>query len=183
LIDDTLTTWYLEMREPSALRAVPAPDPQAIVQRAEIPSPTLNRYLYTAVGGDWHWRDRLPWTYQRWLTYLDRPEVQTWLLLHRGTPAGYVELEKQAEDNVEIAYFGLLREFIGRKLGGYLLSRGLEQAWAMGARRVWVHTCSLDHPGALACYQRCGLSIYNIETKAIQRPEHPDGPWPGAGVR
>jgi ribosomal protein S18 acetylase RimI-like enzyme len=180
VVEETLTTWYLEMLDRASLRPARTPDVDAIVQRAEIPSPALNRFLYTAVGGDWHWRDRLPWTYERWMRYLDRAEVQTWLLMVKGTPAGYIELEKQPGDDVEIVYFGLMRNFIGRGLGGFLLGAGIERAWAMGARRVWVHTCSLDHPGALACYQSRGLALYKTETQLIQRPERPDGPWPGA---
>lgn len=180
MIEETLTTWHLEMRDRAALRTVAAPGPQVRVERAEIVSPTLNRYLYTAVGGYWHWRDRLPWSYEQWRRHLDRPEVQTWLLLASGTPAGYVELEKQEGGDVEIAYFGLLKEFIGRRLGGYLLGEGIARAWAMGARRVWVHTCTLDHPAALAAYEARGMTIYQSESRTIRRSEKIDGPWPGA---
>lgn len=159
-----VTTWYLEQTAPDQLRRAPVPQPAPLLMRAELPSPSLNRYLYSAVGGDWHWRDRLPWTDERWFAYLNRAEVQTWVLYAQGTPAGYVELEKQTGDNVEIAYFGLLKEFLGRGLGGYLLSEGIAKAWAMGAKRVWVHTCSLDHPAALANYQARGMSLYKTET-------------------
>jgi GNAT superfamily N-acetyltransferase len=180
MTQDEVTTWYLEMRERAQLKPARVRQPAPMVLRSEIPSPALNRSFYTAVGGDWHWRDRLPWTYQRWMQYLDRPEVQTWLMLVQGTPAGYVELEKQPGDDVEIAYFGLLKAFIGRGLGGQLLTAGIERAWDMGARRVWVHTCTLDHPAALASYQARGMVLYETETKIVQRPELPDGPWPGA---
>lgn len=175
-----VTTWYLETSALSELRRARVPQMPHLLMRAERPLPVLNRFLYTAVGGDWHWRDRLVWTHARWMAWLDRPEVQTWVLYVQNTPAGYVELEKQPGDNVEIAYFGLMREFTGRGLGGYLLSAGIESAWAMAARRVWVHTCSLDHPAALANYQARGMRLYKTEVKTQQLPEKPDGPWLGA---
>src|SRR5215213_8742356 len=117
-----VTTWYLEMLAPADLRRVELPNSSICFLRAEVPSPELNRFLYTAVGGQWYWIDRLSWDFRHWQAYLERPEVETWLLLASGTPAGYVELEMQPEQNVEIAYFGLLPRFVGQRLGGYLLS-------------------------------------------------------------
>lgn len=160
-----VTTWYLEMRDPAQLRRSAVPDPAPTIVRAEIPLPALNRFLYTTVGGPWHWRDRLPWTPERWMQWLDRPEHQTWVMYVSGTPAGYVELERQQAGNVEIAYFGVMPEFIGRRLGGHLLTVGIEQAWSMGAKRVWVHTCTLDHPAALANYKARGMAVYKEETE------------------
>jgi GNAT superfamily N-acetyltransferase len=175
-------TWYLEMLSPDQLRRTGPPSPEARVERADVPSPELNRFLYTAVGGLWYWLERLDWDYARWLAYLDRPAVETLVLYVSGTPAGYVELEVQPDDNVEIAYFGLLPRFIGQRLGGYLLSVGIERGWAQGARRVWVHTCSLDGPNALANYQSRGFSVYDQKTTWVQLPSTPPGPWPGAGA-
>lgn len=170
------------MLAPTQLRSAPRPDADVCVLRAEIPSPELSRFLYTAVGGRWYWIDRVSWDVRRWQAYLDRPEVETWLLLAAGTPAGYVELEAQPEDNVEIAYFGLLPRFIGQGLGGYLLSQGVQRAWARGARRVWVHTCSLDGPYALANYQARGFRVYDQRAHVADLPTRPPGPWPGAEV-
>ena len=168
------------MLRPEDLRPVPSPGTDVAVTRAEIPSPELNRFLYTAVGGDWHWTDRLGWSYASWLAYLDRPELETWVAYVSGTPAGYLELEMQPGESVEVAYFGLLPRFIGRGIGGYLLSAGVQRAWAMGARRVWVHTCSLDGPHALANYQARGFRIYREERHAQDLAGQPPGPWPGA---
>lgn len=174
-----VVTWYLQMLSPEQLRPCPRPAGDVQLLQAELPLPALNRFLYAAVGGDWYWRDRLSWSYARWMAYLDRPEVQTWVLYRRGTPAGYIELEKQAGDDVEIAYFGLMREFIGQGLGGWLLSEGIAHAWAMGARRVWVHTCSLDGPHALKNYQARGLQLYDEKNAIVPDVGKPDGPWPG----
>ena len=173
-----VTTWYLEMLDPAQLRRSRIPAPAPAIVRAEIPSPALNRFLYTSVGGAWHWIDRLPWTWERWMQWLDRPEHQTWVMYVAGTPAGYFELEKQGED-VEIAYFGIAPDFIGRKLGGHLLTRTIDQAWAMGPKRVWVHTCTLDHPIALKNYQARGMTLYKEET-ALKEVGVTPGPWAGA---
>ena len=175
-----LTTYYLEMTDPAELRPAPAKLAGVDLRRAEIPAPELNRFLYTAVGGDWYWIDRLSWSYDRWVQYLSRQELETWVISVRGTPAGYFELEKQPEDNVEIAYFGLLSQFVGKGIGGFALTATIERAWAMGAKRVWVHTCTLDHPQALANYIARGFRQYHQETEKKDIPERPIGPWPGA---
>jgi GNAT superfamily N-acetyltransferase len=173
-----VTTWYLEQTGQDEL--APAPPAPVDVTRAELVSPELNRFLYTAVGGDWHWHDRLTWTYARWLAWLDRQGVETWVAYDRGTPAGYVELDgATTPGTVEIAYFGLLPAFTGRGIGGHLLTVGLRRAWAMGSARVFVHTCSLDGPAALTNYQKRGMRLYHTETADENVPPTP-GPWPDA---
>ncbi|HZT43773.1 MAG TPA: GNAT family N-acetyltransferase [Chthonomonadaceae bacterium] len=163
----TVVTHHLEMTSPSELRPSPRPHPDLRIEQVRIPCPDFNRFLYTVVGKDWHWTDRLVWTDAQWESYVRRPEVQTWVGYVQGAPAGYYELEKQLEDSVEIAYFGLLPAFIGKGIGGHLLSRAVECAWQMGARRVWVHTCSLDHPAALSNYQARGFRIFQTVTEEI----------------
>ena len=178
-----MTTWYLEMLSPDHLRMAEPPRIDARVERADIPSPELSRFLYTAVGGDWYWTDRLGWDYARWMAYLDRPAIETLVLYVAGTPAGYVELEVQPDDNVEVAYFGLLPRFVGEGLGRYLLTAGVARAWDQGAHRVWVHTCSLDGPHALGNYLARGFSEYDKRTEWLELPSVTPGPWPGAGIR
>lgn len=175
-----ITTYSLEMTDPQDLRAPAAPPDALSLQQARIPCPELSRFLYTAVGGDWHWIDRLGWSYDDWMRYLDRPEVETWIGYVEGTPAGYFELEKQPGESVEITYFGLLRGFIGRGLGGLLLMQAVRCAWRMGARRVWVHTCTLDGPAALNNYCARGFRLYKEESTTVTLPSTPPGPWPGA---
>jgi ribosomal protein S18 acetylase RimI-like enzyme len=175
-----VTTWYLEMLEPQQLRPAAPGHYELRIEQAKIPSPELTRFLYTSVGGDWYWLDRLSWTYDRWLNYLSQPALQTWVAYISGTPAGYVELLAQPDHSVKIAYFGILRQFIGQRLGGHLLTVGIEKAWAMGAQRVWVHTCSLDGPHALANYKARGFQVYKEEVHTQELPEKPIGPWAGA---
>jgi GNAT superfamily N-acetyltransferase len=175
-----IITSYLEMTNPSDLRPSQAAGPEFSIQQAKIVCPELNRFLYTAVGGDWYWMDRLSWTYRQWLDYLDRPELETWIGYVEGTPAGYFELEQQAEGSVEIAYFGLLPRFIGKGFGGPLLTRAIERAWQRGAARVWVHTCTLDGPTALSNYRARGLRVYKEEVSEADLPDRTPGPWPGS---
>lgn len=154
-----VTTWHLEMRSPAELR--PKRLDRADVALVAVPFawPELNRWLYATVGADWAWTDRLSWNRARWLAYLDRPELRTWLLTVAGVPAGYCEMELQGSD-VELVYFGLLPPYVGQGLGGHLLTLATEHAWAWGASRVWLHTCSLDHPAALAHYQARGYRVF-----------------------
>ena len=170
-----LTTWYLEMLDPGQLHPKLIQHPNLAIQPAEVPCPEFSRFLYTSVGGDWYWCQRRTWNYDHWSEYLNRPELKTWVAYVSGTPAGYVELEAQPEGNVEIVYFGLLRQFIGQGLGGHLLTVGIEQAWAMGAGRVWVHTCSLDGPYALKNYQSRGFILYDTEVSFVELPDQPPG--------
>jgi GNAT superfamily N-acetyltransferase len=179
MLSKTVIT-YLEMTSPDQLRPRQSPRGDLTLARIDPPLPELNRFLYTAVGGDWYWIDRLPWTYADWLAYLSRPGVETWLLSAAGVPAGYAELVSEPGGDVEIAYFGLLPAFTGIGLGGHLLTAAVERAWSLPARRVWLHTCTLDHPHALAHYQARGFRVYKQEGKEETLPERPPGPWAGA---
>ena len=179
----SVTTTCLEMTDRAQLRPARPASVDFQLLRAEIPCPELNRFLYTAVGADWWWHTRLSWDYAQWLAYLDRPELETWVAYASGTPAGYFELERQDADNVEIAYFGILPHAIGKGLGGSLLTAAISRAWNMGAARVWVHTCTLDHPQALRNYQARGFRVFRADEKYEDLPDHPLEPWPGARVR
>jgi GNAT superfamily N-acetyltransferase len=176
----TVTTTHLEMTAPTDHRRKATDRTNLATSRVLLPMPELNRFFYTAVGGAWYWIDRLSWSHDDWLKYLDRPELGTWIISESGTPAGYFELEKQPGDDVEIVYFGLLPQFVERGLGGWALNEAVDKAWAMGARRVWVHTCNLDHSRALANYLARGFRVFKTETKTEELPDKPLGPWPGA---
>jgi ribosomal protein S18 acetylase RimI-like enzyme len=155
---------YLEMIEPSALDGAPPPGPDAVVERAKNAPPALWRFLYTEVGREYHWVDRLGWTDDEIAAYLSDPALELWVLRAGGETAGYFELRMHPDGAVEIAYFGLLPAFVGRGLGKFLLTCAVERAWARGAARVWLHTSSLDHPSALSNYLSRGFSIWKQET-------------------
>jgi GNAT superfamily N-acetyltransferase len=171
-----VTITHLQMFSLSDLRPSP-PTAMQLIQ-AEVPCPELNRFLYTSVGGPWYWIDRLPWTYAEWTDYLDRDELTTWVGYWKGTPAGFFELHQQ-DGEVEIAYFGLLPQFIGQGLGGDLLTRAIRQAWTLQPNRVWVYTCNLDGPAAIHNYTARGLKPYRTTSVHKCLPINPPGPWPG----
>jgi GNAT superfamily N-acetyltransferase len=175
-----VTTWSLELREPSQLLPAAEPGLDLELKQARRLSPELGRFLYTAVGGNWYWIDRLPWTYEQWLEWQGAAGRETWVAYLEGTPAGYFELDASIAGEVELAYFGLLPGFIGMGLGGWLLTRALERAWEHGPARVWVHTCTLDGPNALANYQARGMKVFDVRTEAQELEPEPPGPWPGA---
>jgi GNAT superfamily N-acetyltransferase len=134
-----------------------------------------SRGLYRAVGSAWHWRDRDAWPDAQLAARLARPEVSVWLLASAAeataSPLGYAELERGPEGVVEICYFGLLPSALGRGLGAGFLSTVCEQAFALGASRVWLHTCTLDHPAALANYEKRGFVRDRSETYFVDLPD------------
>ncbi|TAA36688.1 GNAT family N-acetyltransferase [Pseudoxanthomonas winnipegensis] len=157
------TTFYLEMTSPDALREKPQRHDLQIVE-CEVPQPELNRFLYGLVGKDWNWSDMNRWSEADWRALVEQDSHRTWVAYHRGAIAGYYELYRPDGRNAEIRYFGLAGAFLGHGFGGPLLSHALRAAWDWpGTERVWVHTCTLDHPAALANYQARGLRIYKEE--------------------
>ncbi|UWM51849.1 GNAT family N-acetyltransferase [Streptomyces carpaticus] len=186
---EAVTYWYLEQTAPGDLRPAReiAPGAPVRIERAAVPSPEFSRFLYTAVGQDVAWIDRLPWDRARWQAQLERPGVETWVLYEHGTPGGFIELSGEQSGVVEIGYFGLLPAFRGRGLGGALLSAGTARAWDLAdrtpghrpTRRVWLHTCSRDGEHALDNYRRRGFRVYDTRTAQEPYAGQP-GPWPGA---
>lgn len=183
----TVTTWSLEQTSPADLRPATEPDGDVRIVRSEVPSAEFSRFLYTAVGGDIRWTDRLAWSYEEWHEAVARPGVETWVAYESGTPAGYVELEAQEDGTVEIVYFGLIPAFRGRRIGGHLLSYVVARAWDMAERRpgrtptkrVWLHTCSKDGEHAMDNYLRRGFTLF--DTKVAEEPDVASpGPWAGA---
>lgn len=170
---DTTTTWVLDYQGP--VLALPDWPAGVTLVEAEVPSPDLSQFLFCAVGQHWRWFSRLSWDYSQWLQYLSSGQVRTWVLYQRGTPAGYVELCRHVDSDVsvELKFFGLLPAFIGQGLGGLLAQAAiaLAQQWlATEQARVWLHTCSADHPSALRTYQRAGFVIVDTTTEPNDIP-------------
>jgi len=161
------TTFYLEMTAPTELREK-SPRPDLQIVECEVPQPELNRFLYALVGQAWDWSDLDSWSDAQWRELVEQEGHRTWVAYHRGAIAGYYELYRPDGRNAEIRYFGLAGDFMGLGFGGPLLSHALRSAWDWpGTERVWVHTCTLDHPAALANYQARGLRIYRQEDTAL----------------
>lgn len=159
-------TTYLEMRSPEQLRPKRA-DSRFQIRKKLRNDWRFNRDLYFRVGEPWRWIDKRPWTDEQWKKYAAAPELRTFAAFYNGALAGYYELRHDGENGVEIAYFGLLPEFIGRRLGGALLTSAIEEAWRLSPTpaRVWVHTCNRDHPQALANYQARGMIVYKVQSE------------------
>ena len=181
LVDVTIR--YLEMNAPGDHRPKRSSLGGICFALVARPMPELNRFFYAAIGGEWFWLERRSWTLAQWTTYVDRATLETRVLSVDGVPAGYCELEQQVNGDVEVKYFGLLAAFIGRGLGAHLLTETVERAWAMGASRVVLNTCNLDHPRALDNYLRRGFREYRSEVQQKDVPVQRPGPWNGALLR
>jgi len=160
-----VTTTYLQMLSPDEHKPKRSADPHFWVKEATVKQWQFNRFLYQLVGADWSWRDNLAWTDEQWRAHAESDARRTFAAYYDGSPAGYFELLTE-HDEVEICYFGLAPKFIGRGFGGPMLSAAIEAAWAARPARVWLHTCTLDHPSALANYLARGFAIYKTETNA-----------------
>jgi ribosomal protein S18 acetylase RimI-like enzyme len=128
----------------------------------------LNKFFYKNVGKNHHWIDRLIWTDQQWSNYTSDDKVKPYILKNKDDLAGYFELILHKDKKeVEIAYLGLLEEYYNKKLGSYLLSAAIRNSFSDKTKRVWVHTCSLDHQNALNNYLSRGMKIFKKETISI----------------
>ena len=162
---------YLELRSPDQLRPYQGGDPHGrFVHRDPCPVDEYRR-LYHDVGERWYWRDRLAWSDERLAALLASPDIAVWECRVGDECAGYFELARQPDGSVEIAYFGLIPLYIGRGLGGAMLTKAASEAWSVGANRVWLHTCTLDSPRALPNYKARGFSEFRVERFVAQLPD------------
>jgi ribosomal protein S18 acetylase RimI-like enzyme len=162
-----VTRTYLELTDAASLRAAECPAPGYVLVRVGACPASFYRYLYAEVGRGYRWTDRSDWSDETIRAHLARPEISLHVLYGDGAPAGYFELRRCDDGSVEIAYFGLLPEFVGRGLGKYLLTCATREA-LHATRRVWLHTCTLDHPGALPNYEKRGFRPFREEKYWIQ---------------
>ena len=128
----------------------------------------LNKFFYKNVGKKHQWVDRLVWSETQWIDYVSSKNVKTYIFKYNKDLAGFFELISHTENKeIEIAYFGLLEEFQNKKLGSYLLSEAIKISFTKNTKRVWLHTCSLDHKNALNNYIARGMKIFKTETVII----------------
>ena len=156
---------YLEITSVSDLKESNIDTDRYTIQTIDPPEFQLNKFFYKNVGKKHHWIDRLSWTENQWLDYVQDRKVKTYILKDNKELAGYFELILHNDKNeVEIAYLGLLEEYHNKKLGSYLLSSAIKNSFLNKPNRVWVHTCSLDHKNALKNYLARGMKIFKFET-------------------
>lgn len=164
---------YLELRDRAQFTGSLADFPDISITRAKRPLPELYRQCYRTVGEAFHWRDRWDWTDAEINKHLADPTIQLFVATRAATKkqanlAGWYELRCVAEDDsVEIAYFGIVAAEFGRGFGKHLLSSAVRDAWALGPKRVWLHTCTLDHPNALPNYLARGFTPYRTEAYEV----------------
>ena len=156
---------YLEIKSLGELKEVNKPSENYFIELADPKDFQLNKFFYKNIGKNCQWIDRLVWTDLNWIDYISKDWLFTYILKDKSEIAGYFELlfNKQSKE-AEIAYFGILEEYYGKKLGGYLLSEAIKNSFDMGCKRVWVHTCSLDHKNALKNYLARGMKSFKSET-------------------
>ncbi|MBI3654605.1 MAG: GNAT family N-acetyltransferase [Acidobacteria bacterium] len=158
-----VTRTYLQLTRREDFHAAYLDDERAqIVQVQNCPA-SFYRYLYGEVGRFYHWTDRLAWTDAEMVRHLSQDGLTLYVMYYAGAPAGYFELRQEADGATELAYFGLLPEYIGKGLGKHLLSAAIDQAWRDGTTRVWLHTCTLDGAAALPNYLKRGFQPFKEE--------------------
>ena len=149
-LEDVIT--YLEMRSRPPRRPIPAPLEKLALMRAEDCTVSFYRYLYDTVGAPWLWVERRFLDDAALAAQIAKPTIEIFVLYVRGVPAGYFELDTVAARETKLCYFGLIPEFIGRRLGPYLLQAAIDQAWTRPLDRFWLHTSTFDHPKACVPY-------------------------------
>jgi ribosomal protein S18 acetylase RimI-like enzyme len=166
-----VTRTYLELTGPAQFRTALGDFPEISVARAPDPPPELYRQCYRTVGEAFHWRDRWDWSDARIAAHLADPNIRLYVARRGGALAGWYELRSiPDDDSVEIAYFGIVAAEFGRGFGKHLLSCAVRDAWALAPSRVWLHTCTLDHPNALPNYVGRGFTPYRTEVYEVDSP-------------
>ena len=156
---------YLEIKSLEDFKEVKISSQNSSVELVNPKDFQLNKFFYKNIGKNCQWVDRLVWTDLNWTEYVSNENLYTYILKEKNEIAGYFEiLFNENSKEAEIAYFGILEEYFGKRFGGYLLSEAIKNSFILGSRRVWVHTCSLDHENALKNYLARGMKIFKSET-------------------
>ncbi len=159
---------YLEINSRTHLKEKKKPFKDLIIKIVDPPDFQLNKFFYKQIGKNHRWTDRLSWSESDWFKYTNNKNLQTYILKQKSNLVGYFEQIYYKESfECEIAYFGILEEYIGKNIGAYLLSEAIKNSFKIGSKRVWVHTCSLDHKHALSNYIARGMRIFKSEQLKI----------------
>ena len=155
---------YLEINSLQDLKETSKPSNDYSLNLIDPINFQLNKFFYKTIGKKHSWIDRLSWSEEKWITYVSSQNVQTYVFKLKEDLVGFFELILHLEKNeTEIAYFGVLEEYQNKKLGSYLLSEAIKKSFQNNVKRVWVHTCSLDHKNALNNYVSRGMKIFKTE--------------------
>ena len=159
---------YLEINSSKELKVVKKPFEDYSLNLLDPVNFQLNKFFYKSIGKKHKWIDRLVWTETQWINYVSNKNVRTFIFKNKEDLAGFFELIFHPEKReIEIAYFGLLEEYQNKKLGSYLLSEAIKESFKYSIKRVWLHTCSLDHKNALSNYVARGMKIFKTEIVCV----------------
>ena len=158
---EKIERYYLEINSINSLKTKSRPSENLTIKEANKKDFDLNKFFYKQIGKKHQWVDRLTWQDKNWTEYVSKKNLKTFILREKNDYVGYFELI--FDKNIcEIAYFGILKEYIGKGYGGFLLSEALKIGFK-NANRIWVHTCSLDHPNAIENYKSRGMKVFKTE--------------------
>tara|TARA_B100001123_G_scaffold54258_1_gene57237 strand:+ start:345 stop:857 length:513 start_codon:yes stop_codon:yes gene_type:complete len=156
---------FLEIKSIEDLLVAIQPNKLCTLNLVEPPDFQINKFFYKQIGKNCRWIDRLSWSDQKWIDYLNNKNVKTYILRDKEELVGYFEQIFSNEDkSCEIAYLGILEEYFEKKYGGYLLTEAIKKSFLNSTKKVWVHTCSLDHKNALKNYLARGMKVFKSET-------------------
>ena len=154
---------FLELKDLKNLKTNSINEKKYLVKKIK-PDFQLNKFFYKQVGKKHRWIDRLSWTDGKWINYISNKNLETYIISESDELAGFFELLYNPElKETEISYFGLLEEYIGKGIGGYALSVAIKKSFEKNIRRVWLHTCTLDHHNALKNYIARGMTVFKKE--------------------
>ena len=160
---------YLEMRTPQAVTASPTMS-EFVIRREGKPDLDWYRRLYREIGAPWLWFGRLRMTDDELRAVLHGAAIDVFVLSHNGVDGGLLEFDRRHMPGIEISYFGVTPALFGKGAGRALLDHGLPLAWAHGPDRIWLHTCTLDHPRALEFYRKAGFVPYKRAVEIADDP-------------
>ena len=159
---------YLEINSPDEINSS-EPKLNCKIQVKNPPDFQINKFFYKQIGKSYRWIDRLVWDDVKWMNYTNNSNLETYILSQNNQLIGFFELLFHPDENkCEIAYFGILDQYIGKKYGGFLLSEALKLGFRRNTKKVWLHTCSLDHKNALKNYLKRGMKIFKSETISLE---------------
>ena len=154
---------FLELRDIKKLKFNSSKENKFLIKKIK-PDFQLNKFFYKQVGKKHRWIDRLSWSDEKWINFISNKNLETYVISESEDLIGFFELLYNPELNeTEISYFGLLEEYIGKGIGGYALSEAIKKSFEKNIERVWLHTCTLDHPNALKNYIARGMRVFRKE--------------------
>jgi GNAT superfamily N-acetyltransferase len=158
---------FLEMRAKPDLS--PPPDRSFRLERWRDADLAAYRSLFTAIGENWLWYSRLVMPDHELLRLFGDPRIEIYRLFEQDSIVGMLELDFSGRNDCELSFLGLMPEAIGKGAGRFLMCEAIRLAWAKPIERFWVHTCTFDHPAALAFYRRSGFTPFQVAVEI-----HPD---------